>query len=74
MSEELIDKLQLDSSFYGDGFKFIIKKVYKYNNKVNGVQARYTWSNEYGNFCSTPMYISRKELFSDDYDDEFVQI
>lgn len=74
MSEELIDKLQLDSSFYKDGFKFITKKVYKYNNKVNGVQVRYTWTNEYGNFCSTPEYISRKELFSDDYDDEFVQI
>ena len=79
MKRATIDKLKKDSSFYGDGFKYVVKKVYKHNNKVSGVEAFCTWSNEYGNFCSAIQYISSKELLSlgcngDDYDDEFVQI
>ena len=72
MKQATIDKLQKGSSFYGDEFKYVVKKVYKHNDKTNGVQATYSWSNEYGNFCETT-YLSREELHAD-YDDEFVQI
>lgn len=74
MTKSIVDKLKKDSSFYGnDCFKYTVSKIYKYNNKVNGVQVSYTWENVFGSFCETK-YISCKALLSDYYDDEFVKI
>jgi len=74
MRKLIVDKLKKDSSFYGNDYlKYIVTKVYKHNNRVNGVQVSYTWKNLFGDFCGMT-YISRKELLSNYYDDEFVEI
>lgn len=75
MRKSIVDKLKKDSSFYDNDcyFKYTVSKVYKYNNRVNGVQVYYTWKNIFGSF-SEIKYISRKELLSKCYDDEFVEI
>lgn len=73
MRKSIVDKLKVDSFFYGnDYFKYTVTKVYKNNNKVNGVIVSFSWKN-IGIFSETK-YISRKELLSDYYDDEFVEI
>ncbi len=73
MKKNIVDKLKIDSSFYGnDYFKYTVRKVYKNNNKVNGVLVSFSYKN-IGIFSETK-YISRKELLSDYYNDEFVEI
>lgn len=73
MRKNTVDKLNIDSFFYGnDYFKYTVTKIYKNNNEVNGVLVSYSWEN-IGVFSETK-YISRKELLSDYYDDEFVEI
>ena len=75
MKQSTLNKLTVDSTFYDSGlFKYFVSKVYKdKNGVVNGVQAVYSWKNAYGEFCKTT-YLSRKELLSKEYNDEFVEI
>lgn len=74
MTKVIVDQLKEGSSFCDDDyFKYTVIRVYKYSDKVNGVQVSYSWKNAFGIFCERK-YISREELLSSYYDDEFVQI
>lgn len=73
MTRTTLNKLKKDSTFYGNSFKHTVTKVYKNNSKTNGIQAVHTWKNDFGEFCEST-YLSREELLTDDYDDEFVEI
>lgn len=75
MKQSTLNRLTVDSTFYdSELFKYFVSKVYKdQNGAVNGVQASCVWENDYGGF-SERKYLSRKELLTEEYDDEFVDI
>ena len=75
MKQSTLNRLTKDSTFYdNESFKYFVSKVYKdENGVVTGVKASCTWKNDYGGF-SEKKYLSRKELLTEDYDDEFVDI
>ena len=73
MKYDTLNKLKKDSTFYDNSFKYIVTKVYKDNSKTNGIQAIYIWRNDFGEFYQS-IYLSKKELLTDDYKDEFVKI
>lgn len=73
MKHTTLNKLKKDSIFYGNSFKYIVTKVYKSNSMTNGIQAVYIWKNDFGEFCKST-YLSKEELLTDEYDDEFVEI
>ena len=75
MKQSTLNRLTKDSTFYdSESFKYFVSKVYKdENGDVTGVQASCTWKNDYGGF-SEKKYLPRKELLTEDYDDEFVDI
>ena len=70
MKESAINNLKEDSVFWdNEYFQYKVTKVYKHNNTVHGVQAAYTWKNDFGTFCEKK-YLSRKDLLSDGFFDE----
>lgn len=74
MKYDTLNKLKKDSTFYDNSsFKYTVTKVYKSNSKTNGIQAIYTWRNPFGEFYQS-IYLSKEELLTDDYKDEFVKI
>lgn len=74
MKHSTLNRLTEGSTFFdGESFKYIVSKVYENNNNVTGVQANCVWKNDYGGF-SEKKYLSRDELLTEEYDDEFVEI
>lgn len=69
MKESAINNLKMDSEFWdNEYFLYKVTKVYKHNTTVHGVQAEYTWKNDFGTFREKT-YFSRKDLLSDEYYD-----
>lgn len=67
MKESAINNLKMDSVFWdSEYFQYKVTKVYKHNATVHGVQAEYTWKNDFGTFCEKT-YLSKKDLLSDEY-------
>lgn len=73
MKRSTLNKLKKDSIFYGNSFEYIVTKVYKSNSGINGIQAVYTWKNDFGEFCEST-YLTKEELLTDEYEDELVEI
>ena len=75
MKQSTMNRLTVDSTLYdSELFKYFVSKVYKdQNGVVNGVQASCVQENDYGGFFERK-YLSRKELLTEEYNDEFVDI
>ena len=70
MKESAINNLKEDSEFWdNEYFLYKVTKVYKHNDTVHGVQAEYTWENDFGTFREKK-YLSRKDLLTDEFLDE----
>ena len=68
MKESAINNLKMDSVFWdNEYFQYKVTKVYKHNDTVHGVQAVYTWKNDFGTFYEKT-YLSKKDLLADEYD------
>lgn len=72
MTYDTLNKLKKDSTFYGNSFKYTVTKVYKSNSEIDGIQAVYTWKNDFGTFCEST-YLSKEELLTNEYKDELVE-
>ena len=66
MKKSTINNLKEDSVFWDNDFLYKVTKVYKHDAIVHGVQAEYTWENDFGIFREKT-YLSRKDLLSDEY-------
>ena len=67
MKKSVINNLKEDSVFWDNDFQYKVTKVYKHGAIVHGVQAIYTWENDFGTFCEK-IYLSKKDLLADEYD------
>lgn len=73
MKQSTLNKLKKGSRFFGMSFDYTVTKVYQNKSTVNGIQAVYTWKNDFGEFCEST-YLSKEELITDEYEDELVEI
>ena len=66
MKKSAINNLKEDSVFWDNDFLYKVTKVYKHDATIHGVQAEYTWKNDFGTFREKT-YLSKKDLLSDKY-------
>jgi len=67
MEKSEINNLKEGSVFWDNDFQYKVTKVYKHGTIVHGVQATYTWKNDFGTFYEK-IYLSKKDLLADEYD------
>lgn len=67
MEKSEINNLKEGSVFWDNNFLYKVTKVYKHGTIVHGVQATYTWKNDFGTFYEK-IYLSKKDLLADEYD------
>lgn len=66
MKKSVINNLKEGSVFWDNDFQYKVTKVYKHGTIVHGVQATYTWKNDFGTFYEK-IYLSKKDLLADEY-------